>query len=375
MLDRFPHLPELGILFLAGFFLTGGLTYLFYRLARAYQLLPVIRPRDVHTTRKPRVGGLAMWLAVVMLFILAYLIGHDSLLNFGRPQLGGVDTALWAILAGMGIILIVGLIDDVKSLTWPYQLAGQLACAVALVAGGVTVPYLRVPFYHVISLDHAAIHLPAGGQVSLWGAVFTIIWTILMINVMNFFDGLDGLAGSVALTAAIVLFFVSMRIGFTAAVTLSVAVAGVAAGFLPWNWYPSKLFMGTVGSQLLGFLLAVIAIISGGKVATAVLVLGIPVFDAGIVIVRRLMAHQSPFKADQRHLHHRLLKIGIATPWVVVIINVVAVVFGVLAIGSEQTSQKGELTILLAGCMAVFIAITYWLEHRKSILNSQDKRG
>lgn len=181
---------------------------------------------------------------------------------------------------------------------------------------------------------------------------------------MNWFDGLDGLAGSVGLTAALALFFVSLRVDFYPTAVLSLIIAGAAAGFLPWNWHPSRIFMGSVGSMILGFLLGVTAIISGGKVATTILVLGIPILDALIVITRRLKAGQSPFIADQRHLHHRLLKIGLPVPWIVVLINSISIIFAILAVRSQGANTKGILTLILIVAMALFIIATYILERR-----------
>jgi UDP-GlcNAc:undecaprenyl-phosphate GlcNAc-1-phosphate transferase len=189
-------------------------------------------------------------------------------------------------------------------------------------------------------------------------------WIVVMINAVNLFDGLDGLAGSIGLTSAFFLLVVSLKLGFVGAATLCIILFGVTAGFLPWNWYPSKLFMGTVGSQLLGYLLALIAVVSGAKLATAVLVLGIPLFDAVSVVVRRIRAGKPPFQADQRHLHHRLLKIGLRPPQVVWLTNAVAVAFGLLALGSQQANEKGLLILGLVACMFLFIAITYVLERR-----------
>jgi UDP-GlcNAc:undecaprenyl-phosphate GlcNAc-1-phosphate transferase len=350
LLQQYPH-PFL--LFLSVCLLSAALTVLLYRQALSRQMLPSIRSRDVHTVRKPRLGGIAMWIAVIVTFlVLAGTKSTAGLLDFHRATYFGLDISLWGILGGMVIILIVGLIDDIHGLGPAPQAIGQFLAAFMLVLAGVGVPYIRLPFNEVLILS------------SFWSDAFTIIWVMLVMNVMNFFDGLDGLAGSVSITASVVLFLVSMRTGFLATATLSILVAGAAAGFLPWNWYPSKLFMGTVGSQMLGFLLGVIAIISGGKVATAVLVLGIPLLDALVVIVRRLAARQSPFKADLRHLHHRLLKIGLPTPWVVLVINAVSVVFGVLAFSTQQSSVKAFLTLGLVACMALFIFATYVLEHR-----------
>ena len=349
------------------FLFSLGLTGTLFYLARSAKLLPTVRARDVHSTPKPRVGGVAMWLAVMASFLFVVNSTAPQLLDFGNPHYWGIDRALWGIIAGMTVILVVGLLDDLFSLSPFVQLGGQFLAAFSLVMAGIGVRYIRLPHNYDLRFDQIPIHLPhflGGETIWLWSALFTIVWVVAMINVMNFFDGLDGLAGSVAMTAAAVLVFVSLRVGFLATATLAIILAGSAAGFLPWNWHPSKIFMGTVGSQLLGFTLGVIAIISGGKVATAVLVLGIPLFDAGIVILRRLAAGQSPFQADQRHLHHRLLKIGLSTPWVVIVINAVAVTFGVLALRTQQSTQKGLLTLLLALCMGLFILITYLLEQR-----------
>lgn len=365
-----PYPPEFTTIFLVVFLLSTFLTAGLFGLAKQVRLLPAIRERDVHTVRKPRIGGLAIWLAVIMTFFwLARNPATSQLLDFGNPTHGGIDRALWGIMAGMGVLLITGLIDDIWGLSWPYQLLGQLGAVLLLALFGVGAQYIRLPFDYLIPLDHLKAQLPlwlGGGTIWVWSALFTVGWVMTMINVLNFFDGLDGLAGSVAMTASLVLVFVGLRVGFglIAAATLAIILLAATAGFLPWNWHPAKIFMGTVGSQILGFLLGVIAIISGGKVATAVLVLGIPLFDAVIVIVRRLLAGQSPFKADQRHLHHRLLKIGLSVPAAVILINIVAVTFGLLALRTQESTQKGMLTLLLAACMALFIYITYLLERR-----------
>ena len=344
LLSSYPHLFAV---FLAVALLSTLLTGLAYVIAQRQALLPAIRERDVHTVRKPRVGGVAMLLSAIIALLVISNGPSSYLLHFqGAHQLTG-------LIAGMLVILVTGLLDDVFELPWYGQLLGQLLAGLCLVLGGIGVPYIRVPFYHLLVFP------------PLVSGIFTMIWTMLMINVMNFFDGLDGLAGSVALTASVILLLVSLRFGYVATATLALVLAGITAGFLPWNWYPSKLFMGTAGSQLLGYLLAVLAIISGGKLATAVLVLGVPVLDALIVVVRRLSAHQSPFKADQRHLHHRLRKIGIPVPWVVILTNGVAILFGSMALRSQAANSKGLLALLLLVCMFAVIFATYALERRR----------
>jgi len=326
--------------------LTGGLLY----LARRAHLLPGIRSRDVHTERKPRIGGVAMWLTLaISLLVLASSSHHASWLQFGNPLKEGLDSAVIGLLAGMVVLLVTGLIDDIVGLSPLAQFVGQVLSGIMLVLAGIGVTFIRLPFAQQLRLDFLSLpfHALNGQPIWLISALFTIGWVVLLINVINFFDGLDGLAGSIALTASVVLILISLRLGLAATATLAALLAATTIGFLPWNWYPSRIFMGTVGSQLLGFTLATIAIISGGKVATAVLVLGIPLFDALVVIVRRLLAGVSPFKADQRHLHHRLLKIGLPVPWVVITVNATALLFGILAYSTQESTVKGLLTLLL----------------------------
>lgn len=342
LLSRYPHLWQT---FLGVAVLSGALTGCAYFLAKRAQLLPAIRERDVHTVRKPRVGGVAMWIAVVVALVFLATGPTHALTDFGGNQLIG-------ILGGLCVILITGLIDDLYDLPWWGQITAQFLAASCLVAGGVGVPYVRVPLVGQVLFTSSV------------SALFTLLWTVTMINVMNFFDGLDGLAGSVTLTASVILLIVALQFGYLSTATLTIVLAGAVAGFLPWNWHPSKLFMGTVGSQLLGFMLAIIAIVSGGKLATALLVLGVPVFDALIVVFRRVNAHQSPFHADLRHLHHRLLRIGLPVRGVVLLVNGVAVLFGVLALTFQQTNTKGLLTLLLMGVILLGIGVTYALEYR-----------
>jgi UDP-GlcNAc:undecaprenyl-phosphate/decaprenyl-phosphate GlcNAc-1-phosphate transferase len=332
----------------SGFLLTG---LLYAAAVRWNILMPPVRSRDVHAQRKPRIGGVAMWLlAAGSLLYLATGPGPGTL-NFG-DGVGGMSQAWWGIMAGLTVLLIVGLLDDIIGLSAVWQLGGQLAAGLTLVAGGVGVPFLRLPFWGEIAIS------------PVFSALFVVVWVVVIINAVNLFDGLDGLAGSLALTASVFLFILSLRLGFVGAATLSLIVMGCAAGFLPWNWHPSKLFMGTVGSQLLGFLLATIAIISGAKVATAVLVLGIPLFDAVSVVVRRLLAGESPFKADQRHLHHRLLHLGFSIPSVVLITNLLAITFGILALSTQQANEKGMLTLGLICLMLAVITYTHVLERK-----------
>jgi UDP-GlcNAc:undecaprenyl-phosphate GlcNAc-1-phosphate transferase len=323
-----------------------------------------IRNRDVHTQPKSRFGGVAMWLAVIVSLLL--LLGTQS----ERLQVGSADM-LTRLSVGLGlamlVVLITGLLDDIRGLKPSTQVAGQALAGLCVALGGVQVPYLRLPFIGNLDLTVGGSMLPdalGGGVFWPLSVLLTVLWVVALINALNLFDGLDGLAASVTVTAGIVLFLISLRLGFLGASTLSLVTAAAALGFLVLNWHPSKLFMGSVGSQLLGLLLATAALVSGAKLATAVLVLGIPVLDAVVVVIRRLRAGVSPFVGDQRHLHHRLLHLGMPVRMVVVSITALSVLFGTAALLIEGSEAKALLTLALVASMLLVLLITILLERR-----------
>jgi UDP-N-acetylmuramyl pentapeptide phosphotransferase/UDP-N-acetylglucosamine-1-phosphate transferase len=364
LLRDYPH----GLtVFLVPFFLSLFLTGLCFKIARSLRLLPAIRGRDVHTERKPRVGGVAMWLSVAISFaFVALAFPGQGLLDF---RTAGNNVALDGLIVGMAVILVTGLLDDMYSLPPLGQLAGQILAAGCLVAAGIGIMYVQLPFGHALHFDTwivPGVHLLDGSVLVPFSAAATVLWVVVIMNVMNFFDGLDGLAASVTMTASIILLLVSLRVDVIASGTLALILMGAAAGFLPWNWHPSKLFMGTVGSQLLGFVLAVAAIISGAKVATAILVLGLPLLDAALVIAARLYHGQSPFQADRRHLHHRLLRLGLSTTQVVLFTNGFALLFGILALIVQTSNAKGFLILLLVFVMLLTLLAVRLLERRES---------
>ena len=189
-----------------------------------------------------------------------------------------------------------------------------------------------------------------------------------MINVMNWFDGLDGLTGGLSTIAAVAMVFLALEpmVNQPATALLAAIVAGATLGFLPHNWNPARIFLGDTGSMFLGFMVGVFAIISGAKLATAALILGIPILDALWVIFRRLLAGQSPMKADKRHLHHRFLAAGFSPRATVLILYTIAALFGMIALTTGTHGKVSALLwlLLLAGGMGVGLVI---LEKRRKV--------
>ena len=313
-------------LFLVLALITAVVTFLLsiavYKVALRYKLYPKIRERDVHTRPTPRLGGVAMFLGIVVAFAVSFAIAsHVSVLGviFADPA------PVYAILGASLLIVVLGVADDLWDLDWLTKLAGQFVAA-GLVAwfGGVTV-----------------LSLPLGGMVvgSAWMSVtMTIIAIVLVMNAINFIDGLDGLVAGVALIANGVFFIYSYTLTretnpsnyFSLASVIAVILVGACAGFLPLNWHPARMFMGDTGALLVGLLMSTSAIAVTGQLDPAAIeqlgrtdllpafipiilpfaVLIVPLLDFALAVLRRLNAGKTPFTADRKHLHHRLLDMG-----------------------------------------------------------------
>jgi UDP-GlcNAc:undecaprenyl-phosphate GlcNAc-1-phosphate transferase len=301
---------------------TFVLSIVVWRVALKYKLYPRIRERDVHTTPTPRLGGVAMFLGIVVAFGVAYLFSSSF------PLLGVVfsdPTPVLAILGAALLIVVIGVADDLWDLDWMTKLAGQFVAA-GLVA------WLGVQIYS----------LPLGGGVTVgspWMSVaMTVFAIVLVMNAINFIDGLDGLVAGVALIANGVFFIYSYLITvqrspsnyFSLASVIAIILVGACAGFLPLNWHPAKMFMGDTGALLIGLLMASSAIAVTGQFEPEALdqngarslfpafipiilpfaVLIVPLLDFALAVFRRVRAGKSPFSADRKHLHHRLLDMG-----------------------------------------------------------------
>ena len=308
--------------------------------------------RRVHASPTPRLGGIAIT-ASLLVVILGTLFLAPARLHFVDQQIIGIDQNLFGVLLGILILVATGIWDDLHDLNPWVKLGLQTLAALAVVAFGVKIHWISNPF---------------GGLnivVENWSYLLVPLWLLAMINVMNWFDGLDGLTGGLSVIAAVVIVALSLQphVNQPATAWLAAIVAGAALGFLPWNWWPAKIFMGDSGSMVLGFLLGVFAIISGAKFATAALVLGIPILDAVWVIGRRLLTGQNPMKADRKHLHHRFLDAGFHPRTAVLVLYTIAAAFGTIALASG-TAGKVLALGWLGGLMTV-IAVVLYLVSRK----------
>ena len=266
--------------------------------------------RKVHKNVMPRIGGLAIY--------IAFLVGFILVSSFIELPV--------SIMIGATIIMLTGFIDD-KFQIKPWQkMLGQFIATVIILSDGLFIKFLTVPFFE------------QSVQVSLWIAIpISILWIMGVTNSVNLIDGLDGLASGVTIIAASAIFIMALIMDDVQVAFLSITLIGATLGFLFFNFHPAKIFMGDTGSLLLGYLLAVLSMIGFKQVTMITLIipiviLAVPIIDTTIAIIRRKLNNQRIMDADKNHLHHRLLAAGFSHRQAVLFIYSIALFFGTSAI-------------------------------------------
>lgn len=319
-------------------------------------------PKVVHQYPVPRGGGVAIFLSI----LIASLIWLP------------IDKHLLGILAGAGILTLVGVIDDIKNIN-PYWRLGLGFLAAGLVVGvGIGVPYISNPFKAgaVISLSQPQIPFFFLGKLRtiwIWADIMALIWIVGAMNFVNWAKGLDGQLPGIVVVAATVIGVLSLRfvddVTQWPVIVLAFILAGAYLGFLPWNFYPQKIMPGYGGGSLAGYFLAVLAILSGAKVATAILVLGVPMIDALYSIMRRLLRGRSPVWGDRGHLHHKLMDLGWGKRRIAVFYWLISAILGLVAL--QLNSQEKLYTIVVLG--VIIGGVLIWLNTATYFLKRPDR--
>jgi UDP-GlcNAc:undecaprenyl-phosphate GlcNAc-1-phosphate transferase len=300
--------------------LVGALTtylsaFLFRRIAPRIGAMSLPGPRSVHTYPTPSLGGAAMFVG-----FLAALATASQLHQF--HEMFDSSSEPIGLVVAAGVMFAVGAVDDLREVSPPAKVAGQVLSASMLSLFGVAMLYFRVPFasydYIVLSPDMAAL--------------VTVATVVILANAVNLIDGLDGLAAGIVIIAGAALFLYSDRLfkaglvdGSNIGPLVAVIAVAICAGFLPHNFNPAKIFMGDAGAMFLGLLLAVTTITVGGRTADQfsgqtyfffapllipIVILAVPLIDTGFSFGRRILHRQSISTADREHLHHRLMRLG-----------------------------------------------------------------
>ncbi len=294
--------------------------------------------RRVHDHPIPRMGGLAIFLG----FVLSLLLFVD------------MSTQVMGLLLGTVIIAVMGALDDIMNLNAWIKLAGQILAAGVAIRCGIVV-------------DAISNFTPAGGTTFLntyWLAIpVTVIWIVACTNAVNLIDGLDGLAVGVSTISSLTMLVVSLFVAEPEVSLILAALTGACVGFMPYNLNPAKIFMGDVGSQMLGFVLATVSIMGMFKFHAIIsflvplLALAVPLADTVFAFFRRIFHGQSPFHADKGHFHHRLLALGMSQKQAVAVLYGVSAVLGLIAVLMAGQSVAVRIVCIIA---AFLISITVW---------------
>ncbi|WP_353093715.1 MraY family glycosyltransferase [Tissierella praeacuta] len=339
--------------FVAPFFIAVAISYLFTPLVKklAFKVGAVDVPKDerrVHNKPMPLLGGLAIFLAVIIVTLIFLPLEKEII----------------SIIIGGAVIVIGGIIDDLKELRPKTKFIFQIIAGLILIYGDVKVDFITNPFTN----DNSLIYLN-------WLSLpITLFWVVGITNTLNFIDGLDGLSAGVAMISSITLMIVASNTvdSNTYMIILSAAVAGACLGFLPFNFNPAKIFMGDTGALFLGFMLAAITIegvmksVAAIAIVAPILILSVPIFDTTFAIFRRLLNGQSISAADKGHLHHRLLNRGYSQRKSVLILYSISASFGLFAIlVSKANSRQAVYLSILLLLASVLVAIKLGIFERK----------
>jgi len=309
---------------IGGYFIVGGsamaatlaTTPIVRSIARKRNWVAMPSERKVHKVPTPDVGGLAMFVGVLVALFVAWQMDRFSFLFNGNSEPLGVMLAA-------AVMLGVGTRDDIKEVSAPARVLTTVFAGMILVWFGVTMFYFRVPFLGVIQVSND------------WVAIVTVVWLLVMVQAINLIDGLDGLAAGIVAIGSTAFFIYSQHLSGLGLMSepnigplIAVITVGVCVGFLPYNFNGASIFMGDGGAYLLGLLMAVSTSVVGGRadpttqafsgqtyfflapLAIPLIILGVPIFDVAFAIVRRLINRQGFAIADRGHLHHRLINLG-----------------------------------------------------------------
>ncbi len=318
MLEYNPVMHVYLLTFLVAFLVTYFATPVVKIFASRIRAVDIPNDRKVHILPVPRLGGLAIYIGFLAAVLAALFLAEATGIKIGRQVILG-------ILLGGTLLTLVGMRDDIKNLRPTTKLAWQIAAALLVIFFGIEISFISNPFDGIWPIGIFAVPL-------------TLIWVVGITNAINLIDGLDGLAAGVTAISSLALFFVALRTHQIGAAVLMLALVGATLGFLRYNFFPASVFLGDSGSMFLGFVLATSSVIGVLKttlvvaLVVPVIILGVPIFDTLFAIGRRLKAGKHPFEADDRHIHHMLLRAGFNKREAVLAIYIACFLLSIIAV-------------------------------------------
>lgn len=294
--------------------------------------------RHQHGMGISRFGGIAMIVAFCVTLAL------DPLLVF--------DRTVWVFVVGACAILVFGVADDVYPLSWRTQFFVQIALVLVTFIFGVRIAFVAHPFGGILPL--------VMGSIALGSLLFMLVWMPVIMNAINWADGIDGVAGGIAVIAAVTIFVLALRPNVLQPPIAIIAIvfAGAVMGFLLFNLPPARILAGTSGAFFMGYVLAVMAIVAGAKVGTTLMVLAVPLMDAAWVTIARVRRHASIFHGDVGHMHHRLLRRGWRVWHVVLFYYAVTAACAMVALTTVSQYKWGVFLLIGLGITTFFLLYT-----------------
>jgi len=307
----------------------------------AFRIGAVDVPKDnrrMHKHPIPRLGGLAIFLGFLISVLIFAQIGKE----------------MQGILIGAVIIVILGIVDDVKSLPAKLKLAVQLIAAFIAVSHGVMIEVINNP--NIFSENPYWV-------LGIWSWPITVIWIVAITNSVNLIDGLDGLADGVSTIGALTMLILALILGEGDIALICGALVGACVGFMPYNMNPAKIFMGDTGSTFLGFVLGTLSVQGLFKYYAVIsfvvpfIILGLPILDTTVAFTRRILRGQSPMTADRSHIHHKLIDMGLNQKQAVATLYIVSGVLGLSAVLLATTGGAKAVLFILALVLCAIIAV------------------
>lgn len=357
--------------FIITFLLSVGLTLLVKHFALKFHIVDnPIGDRKIHKTPIPLLGGLAVFFSFSTV-VIYYSYFTDLIIGgFILPKF-----IIGIILAGL-VIMIGGFLDDKFGVKPKLQLIFPFIAAIIIIACGIGIGHVRNPLGGIISLDNWQFiffwYQGIPYKITLLADLFTLIWLMGMMYTTKLLDGLDGLVSGITVIGSLIIFGVAISKDVAQYNTALIAIilAAAFAGFLVFNFNPAKIFLGEGGSLFAGLMLGVLAIISGSKVATALLIMGVPILDVIWVILRRLIYYGKISIADRKHLHFRLLDVGLSHRQAVIFLYCLTALFGSIAL-FLQTLGKLIALIILGIFMLILASILVIIyKHKNPVIKT-----
>ena len=308
-------------------------------LSMRFEITSVPGGRRQERVSMPKLGGMVIFLGFMVGIVVAQYVAIER-------QDPNEITRLAGLIVGGAAIFILGLVDDILDLNYIQIFIGQAVASGIAIGFQIFIEFFNNPF--------------TGSQTDPWSPVITValtlFWLVLMMNTVNLLDGSDGLAGGIALIAGVVLFLNSafrLEPPQTSVSLLPLALTGALLGFLVYNFFPARIYMGG-SAWFLGYVLGALSIIGGAKMATILLVMGLPLMDLGWQMVNRLRHGNNPFRGDRGHLHFRLQDSGLMTPRQIALSYYsICALFGILTLVTDSQMFKFIAFAIMLICIAI----------------------